>query len=166
MRYDELPIIIYISYTWLVKETIIATCYADFPIIYRSTYHSGMRIPWLIRVDVDYLNSWVGVFRDRFFPLLNFTFQSGHWLKEILNISHRWLKVQWLSFYECDDRVTLNIALSTDILIDTVKQNLEDPSRIISIGKLPILLPGPIIAGKTLNWICCHEKWKPLLENQ
>lgn len=35
------------------------------------------------------------------------------------------------------------------ILTDTVRQNLKDLARIISIGKLPILLQGPTSAGKT-----------------
>lgn len=35
------------------------------------------------------------------------------------------------------------------ILTDSVKKNLRDLSRIISIGKLPILLQGPTSAGKT-----------------
>ncbi|KAH8391169.1 hypothetical protein KR215_008404 [Drosophila sulfurigaster] len=35
------------------------------------------------------------------------------------------------------------------ILTDSVKKNLQDLARIISIGKLPILLQGPTSAGKT-----------------
>lgn len=35
------------------------------------------------------------------------------------------------------------------ILTDNVKQNLRDLSRIVSIGKLPVLLQGPTSAGKT-----------------
>lgn len=35
------------------------------------------------------------------------------------------------------------------ILTETVRQNLKDLSRIISIGKLPVLLQGPTSAGKT-----------------
>ncbi|XP_065367345.1 midasin [Calliphora vicina] len=38
---------------------------------------------------------------------------------------------------------------SNYILTDSVKENLKDLARIISIGKLPILLQGPTSAGKT-----------------
>ncbi|KAH8321594.1 hypothetical protein KR074_009789 [Drosophila pseudoananassae] len=40
-------------------------------------------------------------------------------------------------------------ACSHYILTDSVKKNLKDLARIISIGKLPILLQGPTSAGKT-----------------
>ncbi|XP_073848894.1 midasin [Musca autumnalis] len=58
---------------------------------------------------------------------------------QYLNFEGYWIQQGPKELEEC----------SSYILTDSVKKNLRDLARIISIGKLPILLQGPTSAGKT-----------------
>lgn len=62
--------------------------------------------------------------------------KPGH--GEHLNFEGYWIEQGSNVVEECTDY----------IMTDSVKKNLQDLSRIISIGKLPILLQGPTSAGK------------------
>ncbi|XP_037949486.1 midasin [Teleopsis dalmanni] len=59
--------------------------------------------------------------------------------EDYLNFEGYWIQQGPNELQECEGY----------ILTDSVKENLKDLSRIISIGKLPILLQGPTSAGKT-----------------
>uniref|UniRef100_A0A1I8MYX1 Midasin n=1 Tax=Musca domestica TaxID=7370 RepID=A0A1I8MYX1_MUSDO len=59
--------------------------------------------------------------------------------EQYLNFEGYWIQQGPKELEEC----------SSYILTDSVKNNLRDLARIISIGKLPILLQGPTSAGKT-----------------
>lgn len=59
--------------------------------------------------------------------------------EEYLNFEGYWIEKGPKELQDC----------SNYILTDSVKENLRDLARIISIGKLPILLQGPTSAGKT-----------------
>lgn len=56
-----------------------------------------------------------------------------------INFEGYWIEAGPKPIQECENY----------ILTDSVKENLKDLARIISIGKLPVLLQGPTSAGKT-----------------
>lgn len=58
---------------------------------------------------------------------------------DYINFEGYWIQKGKKELLECEDY----------ILTDSVKENLRDLARIISIGRLPILLQGPTSAGKT-----------------
>lgn len=58
---------------------------------------------------------------------------------DFINFEGYWIEKGSNEVQECEDY----------ILTDSVKKNLKDLARIISIGKLPILLQGPTSAGKS-----------------
>ncbi|KAM7344790.1 midasin [Cochliomyia hominivorax] len=59
--------------------------------------------------------------------------------EEYLNFEGYWIEKGPKELQDC----------SSYILTESVKENLKDLARIISIGKLPVLLQGPTSAGKT-----------------